>query len=138
MTANFTFYSFMMITVIFSCSHDAPDVTSRYLNRDPLASKLTKCNWKQVVKFNDAFTRKATVTFNQDGHFSKTDQYDYLGIKESVVETGTWSFDERSREIAIENPKTKLTSTYSIGKETENSIHLISIDGLEDLILSIL
>jgi hypothetical protein len=137
MTTKLTFYLLLVVTVLFSCSQDVPNAKSHSFNNKKIRAKLTKTQWNQVDQLNETFSRKATVTFTKDGHFTKTDQFNYLGIKESVVETGKWSLDQKGKKIAIENPKTKQTTTYSIQKETENSLHLISLDGFEDLILTV-
>ncbi len=88
MNKKFTAYLALSIGIIFSCSRDQRNMSASFPTHPKLTPNFMDKTWQHSDQVNSEFSRKATWIFSTNGQFVKTDNFNYLGIEESVVETG--------------------------------------------------
>lgn len=136
MKSLFINYATCFIVLCYACTNNTNKISSNYNKTVAFSQKLTKTKWQIKENWQAESTSKATLIFHPDGKFTKYDTFNYLGVKDEFIQRGYWMLNEKKHLLELENQQSGQIDRYEIKPESENFIHLISLDRLEDIILS--
>jgi hypothetical protein len=96
-------------------------------------TNLSQNTWVNIYQTNQALMTKSTWKFKENGEFTRTETFNYLGIKEYVEEKGIWNFEETKGILSVANSQSGEENTFKIQQVSPKEMKLVCLKSDKEL-----